>query len=94
MGAKLTAQIIPLCHIIPLENITVDFEIDGHRSGVEIHAVAHTTAKTGVEMEALTAVSIAALTLYDMCKSTDKGMTIGEIRLVSKTGGTSKSIQK
>ena len=89
MGAKITPQIIPLCHVIPLDHISVEFEIDDQRCGIEIHAIAQTTAKTGVEMEALTAVSVAALTLYDMCKSTDHGIWIKDIRLISKTGGTS-----
>ena len=92
MGAKQTPQLIPLCHPIPLNQVIVDFEIDERRSGIQITATAKTEAKTGVEMEALTAVSVAALTLYDMCKSADRGMRIQEIRLVRKRGGKSGEI--
>ena len=89
MGAKLTSQLIPLCHPIPLDRVTVDLEVDEARGGVMITASARTSAKTGVEMEALTAVSVAALTIYDMCKSADRGMRIHNVRLVSKRGGKS-----
>lgn len=92
MGAKHTPQLIPLCHAIPLDQVAVDLEQDEKKGGIHITASAKTTAKTGVEMEALTAVSVAALTLYDMCKSTDRGMRIQDIRLVRKTGGKSGDI--
>ena len=89
MGAKQTPSLIPLCHPIPLNQVVVDMEVDEERSGIHITATAKTEAKTGVEMEALTAVSVAALTLYDMCKSVDRGMRIQEIWLASKRGGKS-----
>ena len=89
MGAKQTPSLIPLCHPIALTHIAVEFEPDEERSGVHILATAKSEAKTGVEMEALTAVSIAALTLYDMCKSSDQAMRIQDIRLVEKRGGKS-----
>ena len=82
-AAKLTSQLIPLCHQIALSKVSVDFTIES--SGVRITALAKTSAQTGVEMEALTAVSVAALTIYDMCKAVDKTMQIGEIRLLQKT---------
>jgi cyclic pyranopterin phosphate synthase len=86
-------ELIPLCHPLPVEAVTVDFEIVEPDS-VRITAAVTVVAKTGVEMEALTAVSVAALTLYDMCKSADKGITIGPIRLESKTGGKSGSYRR
>ena len=92
MAAKQTSQLIPLCHPLPLNQVEVDLDLDDGRCGVRISATAKTTAKTGVEMEALTAVSVAALTLYDMCKSVDRGMRIQDIRLVKKTGGKSGDI--
>ena len=92
MAAKNTAQLIPLCHPLPLDQITVEFRLDHERSSVDIRATARTTAKTGVEMEAMTAVSVAALTVYDMCKAVDRGMRIGDIRLRRKTGGKSGDI--
>jgi cyclic pyranopterin phosphate synthase len=92
MGAKQTPQLIPLCHPIPLNQVVVDLETDDERVGIHITATAKTSAKTGVEMEAITAVSIAALTLYDMCKSADRGMRIQDIRLVRKSGGKSGDI--
>ena len=92
MGAKSTAQLIPLCHPLPLDHVSVEFELDDARNAVDITATAKTTAKTGVEMEAMTAVSVAALTIYDMCKAVDRGIRIGDIRLVSKTGGKSGEI--
>lgn len=89
MGGKKTADLIPLCHNIPLERITVDFaQTDGTR--LTITARAGCTGKTGVEMEALTAASVAALTIYDMCKAIDRGMVIEEIRLLEKHGGKSE----
>ena len=89
MGAKSTSQLIPLCHPLPLDQVTVDFELDRARSAAVITATAKTTAKTGVEMEAMTAVAVAALTLYDMCKAADRGMRIEGVRLVRKSGGAS-----
>ena len=91
MGAKQTPSLIPLCHPLPLTQVTVDFELDEERSRVEIRAMAKTHGKTGVEIEALTATSIAALTIYDMCKAVDRGMKIGT-RLLSKTGGQSGDV--
>ena len=92
MGAKRTSELIPLCHPIPLDQITVDMDLNDETNSVEITAVARTTAKTGVEMEALTAVSIAALTIYDMCKSIDREVRIDAVRLVQKSGGRSGEI--
>ena len=92
MGAKNTSQLIPLCHPLPLTQVAVDFELDDDNSAVNITATAKTTGKTGVEMEALTAVSVAALTIYDMCKSVDRAMRIEGVRLVKKTGGKSGDI--
>ena len=92
MAAKNTAQLIPLCHPLPLDQVTVEFRLDHERSAVDIRGTARTTAKTGVEMEAMTAVSVAALTIYDMCKAVDRGMRIGDIRLRRKTGGKSGDI--
>ena len=92
MGAKNTSQLIPLCHPLPLDKVAVDFELDKAESSVRITATAKTTAKTGVEMEALTAVSVAALTIYDMCKGVDRAMRIEGIRLVQKSGGKSGDI--
>ena len=92
MGAKQTSQLIPLCHPIPLDQVVVDLQADDDKCGVHITAIAKTEAKTGVEMEALTAVSVAALTIYDMCKSVDRGMHIQDIRLARKRGGKSGEI--
>jgi len=87
MAAKRTADLIPLCHPLPLTHVEVRAKITD--DGIELEAEAATNAQTGVEMEALTAVSVAALTIYDMCKAIDKGNTITEIQLESKTGGKS-----
>ena len=92
MAAKQTHQIIPLCHPLPITSIDVDLQLDEERSTIEISATARTTAKTGVEMEALTAVSAAALTIYDMCKAMDRAMRIDNIRLIKKSGGRSGDI--
>ncbi|MDD2498081.1 MAG: cyclic pyranopterin monophosphate synthase MoaC [Desulfitobacteriaceae bacterium] len=94
MGAKRTPDLIPMCHPLALTGIDVSFRIDEQESKVEIEATAKITGKTGVEMEALTAVSIGALTIYDMCKAVDKGMTIENIRLVSKSGGKSGEFKR
>jgi cyclic pyranopterin phosphate synthase len=93
MGVKRTSDLIPLCHPLPLTSVAVEFELDTSRSSVDITATARTTAKTGVEMEAMTAVSIAALTIYDMCKAVDRGMRIEAVRLVRKSGGRSGLIE-
>ena len=84
-GAKRTWELIPLCHPIPLTRVAVEFELDAAHSAVHCTATTETVGRTGVEMEALTAVSVAALTIYDMCKAVDKSMVICGIRLVSKT---------
>jgi cyclic pyranopterin phosphate synthase len=89
MAAKRTSELIPLCHPLPLNHISVDFEFDEELPGIKITASAKTIGKTGVEMEALTAVSVAALTIYDMAKSAEKTMRIQNIRLVEKQGGRS-----
>ena len=94
MAAKQTAQLIPLCHPIPIHKIEVQIEGDPQLPGYQIRAVAVTKAETGVEMEALTAVSVAALTLYDMAKALEKSMQIESIRLLSKTGGKSGGYQR
>ena len=86
-GAKKCSDLIPLCHPLPLSKITVDIELQGQ--SLVITALCKTTGKTGVEMEALTAASVAALTVYDMCKGIHKGMIIGETKLLNKTGGKS-----
>ncbi len=87
MAAKQTHALIPLCHPLPLENVKIDFH--AAEATVEITAEARVTAKTGVEMEALTAAAVAALTIYDMCKAADKGIVISDIRLLEKSGGKS-----
>jgi cyclic pyranopterin phosphate synthase len=92
MGAKRTSDLIPLCHPLPLNRVNVDLDLDATQNRINITAAASTSAKTGVEMEALTAVSVDALTIYDMCKAVDRGITIGGIRLVSKRGGQSGDI--
>ncbi|MGB0564651.1 MAG: cyclic pyranopterin monophosphate synthase MoaC [Spirulinaceae cyanobacterium] len=89
LAAKQTAHLIPLCHPLPLQNIQVAFTADPALPGYQIQASVTTTAETGVEMEALTAVSVAALTLYDMAKAIEKSIVIEQIHLVSKTGGKS-----
>jgi cyclic pyranopterin phosphate synthase len=89
MAAKQTPHLIPLCHPLLLNDIKVELEIDEKRNAVLITATVKNTGKTGVEMEALTAVSIAALTIYDMCKAVDRAMRIEAIRLVKKSGGKS-----
>ena len=92
MAAKRTPDLIPLCHTLLLTKVDVDFRIDEEASRIEITATAHSRGKTGVEMEALTAVSVAALTIYDMAKAVEKTMRIGNIRLVHKRGGKSGEI--
>lgn len=92
MAAKRTSELIPLCHPLALSQVQVDLELDGTLPGVLITATVKTTGKTGVEMEALTAVTVAALTVYDMAKAAEKTMHIGNIRLVEKHGGRSGDI--
>ena len=92
MGGKRTSELIPLCHPLPLDKLDVELELEPGQNRVKISALARTSAKTGVEMEALTAVSVAALTVYDMCKGVDRGIIIGDIRLVRKSGGQSGDI--
>ena len=92
MAAKRTAELIPLCHTLALTHVDVRADIED--TGVRIEAEATTTAQTGVEMEALTAATVAALTVYDMCKALDKSMTITDVRLESKTGGKSGAYER
>lgn len=89
MGGKKTSELIPLCHQIALDKVSVRFAFVSEPSSIAIRAEARCHGQTGVEMEALTAVSVAALTLYDMCKAVDRQMTIGEVRLAHKSGGRS-----
>ena len=89
MGAKRTAELIPLCHPLGLTSVTVELGLDEARNAVTITATCKLEGRTGVEMEALTAVTVAALTVYDMCKAVDRGMRIGDIRLTHKSGGRS-----
>jgi len=92
MAAKRTSDLIPLCHPIPLTQVILDLTLDDGLPGIQITATARTVGKTGVEMEALTAVSVAALTIYDMAKAVEKTMRIGNIRLVEKHGGRSGDV--
>lgn len=89
MASKQTSNLIPMCHPLMINGANIDFELDEENNKVIIYGTVRTTGKTGVEMEALTAVSVAALTIYDMCKAVDKRMVIENIHLVSKTGGKS-----
>lgn len=89
MAAKRTHDLIPLCHPLPLASVTLDLKPDTKRRAIDITATVKVTGRTGVEMEALTAVSVAALTVYDMCKAIDRGMRLTEIRLKHKSGGKS-----
>jgi cyclic pyranopterin phosphate synthase len=89
MGAKRTPDLIPLCHPLSLSSVKVDLSCVPERNAVDVTATCKLKGRTGVEMEALTAVSIALLTVYDMCKAVDRGMTIGDVRLVHKAGGKS-----
>ena len=88
-AAKQTADLIPLCHPIPLTRVAIDFDVDAEASAVHCVATAETMGRTGVEMEALTAVTVALLTIYDMCKAVDRGMHFEDIRLLEKRGGRS-----
>ena len=89
MAAKRTAELIPLCHPLPISSVVVDLAADRDASAVQISATVRTTGRTGVEMEALTAAGVAALTVYDMCKAVDRGMRIEGLRIVHKDGGKS-----
>ena len=88
-ASKKTSDLIPLCHPIALTKVSITFDIDEATTTITCTATAETTGQTGVEMEALTAVSVGLLTIYDMCKATDRGMTMGEIKLLEKMGGKS-----
>ncbi len=94
MGAKRTSSLIPMCHPLNITHVQIDFTPDAAKNLIRIEAVARIVDQTGVEMEALTAVSIAALTIYDMCKSHDKTMTISDIMLLKKTGGKSGTFNR
>ena len=94
MGAKRTPDLIPMCHPILIDGINLELHLDEERQSVEIQATVSCDGRTGVEMEALTAVSTAALTVYDMCKAVQKDMVISDIRLVSKTGGVQGDYQR
>lgn len=89
MAAKRTADLIPLCHPLPIAAVTLTFAVDVASSSIEIAATVRTTGRTGVEMEALTAASVAALTIYDMCKAVDRGMVVDGLRVTAKSGGAS-----
>lgn len=94
MAAKRTHELVPLCHPLPITKAEVTFEPQEADSRIDVVAVVKVDGKTGVEMEALTAVSVACLTLYDMCKALDRGMRIGDIRVVEKTGGKSGTFRQ
>jgi cyclic pyranopterin phosphate synthase len=94
MAAKRTDELIPLCHALPLTEVTVEFEPSRDPVGLKVTATAKVDARTGVEMEALVAVSIACLTIYDMCKAVDRAMSFSGIRLVEKTGGRSGTFRR
>ncbi|MBI4744748.1 MAG: cyclic pyranopterin monophosphate synthase MoaC [Actinobacteria bacterium] len=89
MAAKKTWETIPMCHPIQITGIDINFNIDKENSTIEIEAIARTKDRTGIEMEVLTAVSVAALTIYDMCKAVDRAMVISDIKLIKKSGGKS-----
>lgn len=93
-AAKKTSELIPLCHNIFISKVDVELILNTKNLSVEIKSFAKTTSQTGIEMEALTAVSVAALTVYDMCKAIDKSMVISEIKLLSKTGGKSGNFKR
>jgi len=94
MGAKKTSSLIPMCHPLNITHVQIDFTPDAANNIIRIEAVARIVDQTGVEMEALTAVSVAALTIYDMCKSHDKTMTISDVMLLKKTGGKSGTFNR
>jgi cyclic pyranopterin phosphate synthase len=94
MASKKTSEVIPLCHPLNLSSVDVAFEPDKVHASVTVRAVVKTTGRTGVEMEALTAVSVACLTIYDMCKAVDRAMTVTDIRLMKKSGGKSGTFER
>ena len=94
MAAKRTADLIPLCHPLSLTHVQIDFYPNGAAGAIDVEAAAQVLGSTGVEMEALTAVSVAALTIYDMCKAVDREMVLSDIRLMEKSGGKSGSFQR
>ena len=94
MGAKKTSDLIPLCHPLSIEGINIDFQINNKSNSIKVLVDCKTTNKTGIEIEALTAVSICTLTIYDMCKSVDRGMKIDNISLTHKSGGKSGTYNK
>jgi cyclic pyranopterin phosphate synthase len=94
MAAKRTAELIPLCHPLPLTRVDLAFHLDADAGRLDIESMARVTGRTGVEMEALTAVAAAALTIYDMCKAVDRDMTITDIRLIEKRGGRSGTFRR
>ena len=94
MGAKRTADLVPLCHPLPISAVSVDLTCDDGESAIRIEATVKTRGRTGVEMEALTAVSVAALTVYDMCKAVDRSMVLSDIRLEHKAGGRSGEFRR
>lgn len=94
MAAKRTPDLIPLCHPLPISGVDMTFDLDVERSQLEIRATVRVTSRTGVEMEALTAASVAALTVYDMCKAVDRGMSIGSVELLHKAGGKSGEFRR
>lgn len=94
MASKRTADLIPLCHPLPISAVTVDLQPSPDKGGIDIVATVRTNGRTGVEMEALTAASVAALTVYDMCKAVDRGMRIDGLRVVHKDGGASGAFRQ
>ena len=94
MAAKKTSGLIPMCHPLSITSVAIDFAIDDKKNSVDIKSTVKVTGQTGVEMEALTATSVAALTIYDMCKAVDKEMVIGEIMLLEKSGGKSGTFRR
>lgn len=89
MGVKQTSQLIPMCHPLPIQKCSIDYRLDGEKNRIYVFCTVKTEGKTGVEMEALTGVQVALLTIYDMCKAIDKHMVMSDIHLVEKTGGKS-----
>jgi len=94
MATKRTADLVPMCHPLALTHVSVEFETDAEESAIECTVTAETTGQTGVEMEALTGVQVALLTIYDMCKAVDRGMVISDVRLLQKSGGKSGHWQR
>ena len=94
MATKRTADLVPMCHPLALTHVSVEFETDEAGAAIECTVTAETTGKTGVEMEALTGVQVALLTIYDMCKAVDRGMVISDVRLLEKSGGKSGHWQR